>query len=113
MFAQLLGPEIQLLIQERNFSALKDCFKDWSPPEIAELISDLPISDQVILFRLLPQELAGRAFEYLNHQNQRSLIQAMGREDVVRVLNEMSPDVPGFIANIVPLDPPFTYSHPS
>jgi magnesium transporter len=92
MFAQLLGPEIQLLIEERNFSALKDCFKDWSPPEIAELISELPISDQVILFRLLPQELAGRAFEYLDHQNQRSLIQAMGREDVVRVLNEMSPD---------------------
>jgi magnesium transporter len=92
MFAQLLGPEIQLLIEERNFSALKDCFKDWSPPEIAELISELPISDQVILFRLLPRELAGRAFEYLDHQNQRSLIQAMGREDVVRVLNEMSPD---------------------
>jgi magnesium transporter len=92
MFAQLLGPEIQLLIEERNFSALKDCFKDWSPPEIAELISELPINDQVILFRLLPQELAGRAFEYLDHKNQRSLIQAMGREDVVRVLNEMSPD---------------------
>lgn len=92
MFAQLLGPEIQLLIQERNFTALKDCFKDWSPPEIAELISELPINDQVILFRLLPRDLAGRAFDYFTHHDQRRLIQAMGREDVVRVLNEMSPD---------------------
>jgi magnesium transporter len=92
MFAQLLGPEIQLLIHERNFTALKDCFKNWSPPEIAELISELPINDQVILFRLLPQELAGRAFDYFTHHDQRRLIQAMGREDVVRVLNEMSPD---------------------
>jgi magnesium transporter len=92
MFAQLLGPEIQSLIEERNFSALKDCFKEWSPPEIAELISELPVNDQVVVFRLLPQELASRAFEYLGHPHQRSLIQAMGREDVVRVLNEMSPD---------------------
>jgi magnesium transporter len=92
MFAQLFGPEIQALIGERNFGALKECFKDWSPPEIAELISELPINDQVIVFRLLPQELAGRTFEYLAQSNQRSLLQAMGREDVVRVLNEMSPD---------------------
>lgn len=92
MFAQLLGPEIQSLIEERNFSALKDCFKEWSPPEVAELISELPINDQVIVFRLLPQELAGRTFEYLSHHDQRNLIHAMGREEVVRVLNEMSPD---------------------
>jgi len=52
----------------------------------------LPVGDQVIVFRLLSQEVASRTFEYLSHHNQRQLIQAMGREDVVRVLNEMSPD---------------------
>lgn len=92
MFAQLLGPEIETLIAERNFSALKECFKDWAPAEIGELIEGLPIADQVVVFRLLPHDLAGRAFEYISHHNQRHLIQAMGREDVVRVLNEMSPD---------------------
>jgi magnesium transporter len=92
MYAQLLGPEIESLIRERNFAALKDCFKEWSPPEVAELISELPVNDQVVVFRLLSQEVAGRAFEYLSHHHQRQLIQAMGREDIVRVLNEMSPD---------------------
>src|SRR3954451_17391805 len=77
MFAQLLGPEIQTLIAERNFAALKECFKEWAPAEIGELIEELPIADQVVVFRLLPHDLAGRAFEYLSHHNQRHLIQAM------------------------------------
>jgi magnesium transporter len=92
MFAQLLGPEIEALIQERNFGALKEFIKEWSPPDAAELISELADDSKVILFRLLPHDLAHRTFEYLGHQDQRKLIHAMGREDVARVLNEMSPD---------------------
>jgi magnesium transporter len=92
MFAQLLGPEIENLIKERDFAALKECFKEWPPADVAELISDLRPEEKVIVFRLLPQDLANRTFEYLSHHDQRQLIHAMGREDIVRVLNEMSPD---------------------
>jgi magnesium transporter len=59
---------------------------------LAELISDLPEEDQVVLFRMLPHNLAGPTFEYLSRHDQKRLLQAMGREDVVRVVNEMSPD---------------------
>ncbi len=92
MFAQLIGPEIKTLIEERNFAALKQCFSEWPPADIAELVSDLPVEDQVIVFRLLPRESAGATFEYLSHQTQHCLLRAMGREDVARLLNEMSPD---------------------
>src|ERR1051326_8235068 len=92
MIAQLLGPEIDSLIREKKFAALKDCFKDCPPADIAELLSDLPDEDKVVVFRLLPQDLAKRTFEYLARRDQRSLLRAMGREEVVRVLNEMSPD---------------------
>src|SRR6185369_12626052 len=92
MFAQLIGPEIKTLIEERNFAALKQCFCEWPPADIAELVADLPVEDQVIVFRLLPREVAGATFEYLSHQTQHCLLRAMGREDVARLLNEMSPD---------------------
>jgi magnesium transporter len=99
MFAQLIGPEINTLIKERNFAALKECFGEWPPADVAELISELPIEDQVVVFRLLPRDLAGSVFEYLSHHGQHSLLRAMGREDVARLLNEMSPDtVAGGIA---------------
>jgi len=42
MFAQLIGPEIKTLIEERNFAALKECFCEWPPADIAELVADLP-----------------------------------------------------------------------
>jgi magnesium transporter len=92
MFAQLLGPEIEALINERRFGELKEFVKELSPPDAAELISELPDERKVIVFRLLPHELAHRTFEYLSHHDQRKLIHAMGREDVAHILNEMSPD---------------------
>ena len=92
MFGQLLGPEIQTLIHERNFSALKEIFCEWPPADVAELITDLADEDQVILFRILPRGLAGQAFEYLSRDDQKRLLQAMGKEEVVKIINEMSPD---------------------
>jgi len=92
VFGKLLGPEIQTLIHERNFTALKEIFCEWPPADVAELITDLPDEDQVILFRILPRGLAGQAFEYLSRDDQKRLLQAMGKEEVVKVINEMSPD---------------------
>ena len=42
MFGKLLGPEIQVLIHEHNFAALKEVFAEWPPADLAELIADLP-----------------------------------------------------------------------
>jgi len=92
MFGTLLGPEIQVMIRERNFSALKETFAEWPPADMAELIADLPPEDQVIVFRILPHDLAASSFEYLQREDQQRLLQGMGKEEVVRIINEMSPD---------------------
>lgn len=92
MFGKLLGPEIQAMIQERNFAALREVFREWPPADVAELIAELPAEDQVILFRMLPRELAAHSFEYLSRDDQKRLLQAMGREEVIKIINEMSPD---------------------
>ncbi len=92
MFGKLLGPEIGTLIKERNFAALKEIFSEWPPADLAELIADLGVEEQVVVFRLLPQVVAADVFEYLDRDAQKGLLQAMGKEDVVKILNEMSPD---------------------
>lgn len=92
MFGKLLGPEIENWIKTRDFAALKECFSEWPPVDIADLIADLPVEDQVVVFRLLPHSVAADTFEYLGLEKQKILLQAMGREDVVNILNEMSPD---------------------
>ncbi|MDB6129294.1 MAG: Mg2+ transporter MgtE [Verrucomicrobiales bacterium] len=92
MFGQLLGPEIEALIKEKNFVAIKEIFSDFAPVDLAELISELKAEDRVVVFRLLPHDLAGSTFEYLNLEDQKSLLEAMGQEDAVKIINDMSPD---------------------
>ncbi len=92
MVGRLLQPEIQSLIDARNFTALRELFEDWPPADVAEVILDMPESEQVIIFRVLPHELAADVFEYLDVDAQQQLLKAMAHEQVVGILNEMSPD---------------------
>jgi magnesium transporter len=92
MVGRLLQPEIQNLIDERNFIALRELFADWPPPDVAEVILDMPESERVIIFRLLPHALAADVFEYLEVDAQQELLRGMAQEQVVGILNEMSPD---------------------
>ena len=59
---------------------------------MAEVILDLPEDQQVIVFRVLPHDLAADVFEYLDVEAQQQLLRAMAHEQVVGILNEMSPD---------------------
>src|SRR3982750_2203318 len=92
MVGKILLPEIRGLIHARDFAALRQVFSDWPPADVAEVILDLPENDQVIVFRVLPGALAADVFEYLDIDAQQQLLRAMAHEQVVAILNEMSPD---------------------
>jgi magnesium transporter len=52
----------------------------------------MPEDEQVIIFRVLPAALAADVFEYIGIEEQQNLLRAMAHEQVVAILNEMSPD---------------------
>lgn len=92
MVGKILQPEIRSLIDARDFGALREIFREWPPADVAEVILDMPEDEQVIIFRVLPNALAADAFEYLDVEAQQQLLRAMAHEQVVGILNEMSPD---------------------
>lgn len=92
MLGKLLQPEVQSLIEDRDFARLREVFSEFAPVDLAEVIADLPEGDKVVVFRIMPQELAGEVFEYLEPEEQQSLLHAMGQEQAVHILNGMSPD---------------------
>src|SRR5207302_255750 len=92
MVGKILEPEIKSLIDARNFGALREVFREWSPADVAEVILDMPEDEQVIIFRVLPAALAADVFEYIGIEEQQKLLRAMAHEQVVAILNEMSPD---------------------
>ncbi len=92
MIGKSIQPEIRALIDARDFTMLKEIFADWYPADLAELIDDLPDEDEAIIFRLLPRRLAAQTYEYLELEKQKSLLKAMGQEQVAAILNDMAPD---------------------
>ena len=92
MVGKILEPEIRGMIEARNFTALREVFREWPPADVAEVILDLPEDEQVIIFRVLPHDLAADVFEYLDFDAQEQLLRAMAHEQVVGILNEMAPD---------------------
>src|ERR1700750_669429 len=92
MVGKILEPEIRSMIESRDFAALRELFKEWPPADVADVILDLPEDEQVIIFRVLPAALAADGFEYIGVEEQQKLLRAMAHEQVVAILNEMSPD---------------------
>jgi magnesium transporter len=92
MVGKILLPEIQGMIEARNFTALRELFSEMPPADVAEIILDLPENEQVIIFRILPHALAADVFEYIDVEAQQQLLRAMAHEQCVAILNEMSPD---------------------
>lgn len=92
MLGNLIGPEIKELIEERNFTALREAFAEWAPADIAECLTEIPEDEQAIVFRLLPHAIATEVFEYLDTEAQEKVLKAMGHIEAARILNDMSPD---------------------
>jgi magnesium transporter len=72
------------MIAARDFAMLRKTLIEWHPADLAELLSDVREGDQVVLFKLLPRELADNTFTYLCAARQKHLLKAMG--------NTRSPD---------------------
>jgi magnesium transporter len=92
MLGKLLQPEINEIIEIRDFASLKSILSEWTPPEIADVIDDVEIEDRAIIFRLLPRELATATFEYLDIESQEQLLRALGQSEVADIINDMAAD---------------------
>lgn len=92
MYGQLLLPEIIELIDMKDYRALKEIISEWHPADVAELISDLPESQQFIVFRFLPKNLTSTVFDFLEVDSQKNILQSMGKKEVASIINELSPD---------------------
>lgn len=92
MLGALLLPEIEEMIERRDFVALRESLADFSPPDLADLFHELPPDHVAVTFRILPQAQAAALFSYLPVERQESLLRSLGQDQVAGVLNDMPPD---------------------
>ena len=92
MLGTAFRPEIEELIEQRNFSALRDALLELRPVDIADVLKDVPMEDQAVIFRLLPTAIAADVFERMEPLEQQALLRSLGQKQVAKILNEMTPD---------------------
>lgn len=88
----LVRSQLQLLLEENNLQGAKSLLIPVQPVDIAEAIEFLSESQQAIAFRLLPQEKAIEVYEHLDYTVQQLLIEDFKRQDVIDIVDKMSPD---------------------
>ncbi len=92
MLGQLLLPEIEELVARREFRQLRETLAPLPPHDLADLIEDLEDRETVVVFRLLPREVATDIFERLDLDSQKALLEALKSQRVREIIEGMSPD---------------------
>lgn len=84
--------QLQMLLEQNNLQGAKALLVPVQPADIAEAIEGLPETMQAIAFRLLSKREAIEVYEYLDSSVQQALIQDFRRQDVLEIVDKMSPD---------------------
>jgi magnesium transporter len=87
-----LLPNAKQVLRTRDFAMLPVVLKEWTPNDLAELMTDLPTSDQLVVLQHLPRSQAVATFQYLPPKTQERLLKVMPAEEAAAILNGMSPD---------------------
>jgi magnesium transporter len=80
------------LIEQRELHSLRDMLIDNAPVEIAELFQNLSDEERVLIFRILPREVAADIFAELDVDLQRNILSGLGDKQTARLLYEMAAD---------------------
>lgn len=83
---------VSALIDQRELHALRDALVDSAPVEIAELFQSLSDEQRVLIFRILPRDVAADIFAELDVDLQRTLLSGLGDKQTARLLYEMAAD---------------------
>jgi len=84
--------EIAGLIRDRDIGGLRDALRNRRPSDLASVLTDLSLDEQVLVFRILPRKDAAETFAYLSLDEQNALLKAMASEEAAALLNNMAPD---------------------
>lgn len=88
----LVRSQLQALLEQGDLQGAKAILVPVQPADIADAIEGLPEAMQALAFRLLSKSEAIEVYEYLDTSVQEALIEEFKRQDVLDIVDKMSPD---------------------
>jgi magnesium transporter len=83
---------VEEFIERRDWRGLRGYLSSWPAPDLAELLAELDEEEMVIVFRLLPRELAAEVFAELESEREETLLRHLSNRKILEVLLELPPD---------------------
>ena len=84
--------DISVLIERRDFAALRKLVLDLPPADAADLFKVLDPVQMAVSFRLLPKSVASEIFGYMDSDAQEGVIRSLGVNEAADILNALSDD---------------------
>ena len=84
--------EIELLLEEKRYREIKELFSEAQPQDIAYAIDGMSDKETVLVYRLLPKEMAAEVFVEMDTDQQEALIQSFSDAELGEIVNELYAD---------------------
>ncbi|ACY19193.1 magnesium transporter [Haliangium ochraceum] len=92
-FAQLAAPDVQSMLQHEQWREVREAFTALEPADVAEILDAIEDDeDAAVAFRLLPRALAAEVFSYFTSDKQESLLDLLGAQRALQIIESMRPD---------------------
>ncbi|MDD4023717.1 MAG: magnesium transporter [Synergistales bacterium] len=80
------------MLQEHRFPETKEALSTMEPADISEMLVGSPRAKMVLIFRLLPKDLAIEVFEHMEGSGREELLASFTEEEAAEIIEEMSDD---------------------
>lgn len=91
-FSTDLSSTIETLLEKKRLNSVRDILVTVNPADIAVIFEDQPVTRLILLFRLLPKELAADVFVEMNPDLQEELINGCSDKELSDLVNELYMD---------------------
>ena len=80
------------MLEDKKYATLRDILATMNPSDIAAIFTAMEYKDIILLFRLLPKELAAETFVEMEPDDQEALIKSFSDNELKEVLDELYVD---------------------
>lgn len=87
-----MSEQILNLLNNRKFTELKNVLSEINPADLVEYLEDIPKNKLLLIFRILPKELAAETFVEMDSDMQMHLIKAFSDKELRDILAELFVD---------------------
>ena len=84
--------ELAALVESRQLRTVRETLKEWPEVDIAWFLEELSPAKTVLVFRMLPKELAAETFAYLDTEHQQHIITAITESELSAIVEDLAID---------------------